>query len=127
MICPLRAVRIAALIWLPLALACRTTTAPSDSVVAVAAGAGIVATNGTDAPVFYSAYVQDMVAIDVCEDCCANVARCPDIPAGGQVTIPWSAVAGASPTRHEYWLAWHQAQRADGRSPLSGIVWIVRR
>jgi hypothetical protein len=119
-----RSLRLLALAPVLAAVACTTTTVPDGTVGARATIGGIVATNGTTRPIFYTAVERGALALyDYAE--CSDATRCDYIAAGESGAVPWSRVVAYSPGRSEYVFLWWQAPE-PGRETLRGGVVVTR-
>jgi hypothetical protein len=119
-----RPLRLLALAPFLAAVACTTTTVPDGTVGARATAGGIIATNRTTRPIFYTAVERGALALyDYAE--CSDPTRCDYIAAGASGAIPWSRVVAYSPSRPEYVFLWWQAP-APGRDRQTGSVVVSR-
>ncbi len=79
-----------------------------------ATSAGILVTNQTERPIHVLAMERGMTALADWVPCVSGPS-CPSQAPGEQRVIPWSAILGASPDRHEYSVYWwHAVAQPDG-------------
>ena len=88
---------------------------------AATSSSGVRVANATDRTIYYTVFEREFAAVASLAPC-TEPARCPSVAPAGEVTVPFSAIAGYTKDAREaivYW--WHLVPGADGRHSIDRL------